>query len=289
MRTIDSDGKSLPALLKADERNAIIGVVLLFMVLYGIGWWTEGPVATVPALALALGLLAALLLLGMRRLRITLAEQLQQTQSLLYLHKHLNNDQPLPLFDSATLFPDAAATLVGLIRTRKPRLVVELGSGASTLIAAYCLQDLGEGRLVSLEHDPVYGERTRDGLRLHGLASAAQVVDAPLAPVTVNGRVHRWYDTRALDLIDAEVDLLIVDGPPRGVQELARYPALPLLIDKLADDAIVLVDDANRSDEREMLQRWQAEFTGFRALHSSVGDGTCVFERQPASARRAVP
>lgn len=278
-----SVSKSSPALLKADERNAVVGITVLFMVLYGLGWWTEGPVATVPALAVALGLLVALVLAAMRRLRTALAEQLQQSQSLLFLHKHLSNDQPLPAFDSAALFPDAAATLVGLIRTRKPRLVVELGSGTSTLIAALCLRDLGCGRLISLEHDPRYSESTRDQLRLHGLEAFADVVDAPLVPQTVNGRSHSWYDPGALNGIDVPVDLLIVDGPPRKVQPLARYPALPLLIARLSADALVFVDDTNRSDKREMVRRWQTEFPGFRVTRSAVGEGSTVFERRPAN------
>jgi predicted O-methyltransferase YrrM len=278
-----SVSKSSPALLKADERNAVVGITVLFMVLYGLGWWTEGPVATVPALAVALGLLAALVLAAMRRLRTALAEQLQQSQSLLFLHKHLSNDQPLPAFDSAALFPDAAATLVGLIRTRKPRLVVELGSGTSTLIAALCLRDLGCGRLISLKHDPRYSESTRDQLRLHGLEAFVDVVDAPLVPQTVNGRSHSWYDPGALNGIDVPVDMLIVDGPPRKVQPLSRYPALPLLIARLSADALVFVDDTNRSDEREMVRRWQTEFPGFRVTRSAVGEGSTVFERRPAN------
>jgi predicted O-methyltransferase YrrM len=265
--------------LKADERNAVIGVAVLFMLAYGVGWWSVGPVATVPALTVAVALLVALMLAGNRRLRAGLDAHLQQTQSLLFLQKHLNNDQPLPAFGSATLLPDAAATLVGLIRARKPRLVLELGSGVSTLIAAYCLRDQGGGRVVSLEHDPAYSSITRDNLRRHGLQQVAAVVDAPITPVTVNGEVRRWYDTRVLDGIDAGVDLLIVDGPPRKVQRLARYPALPLLINKLAADAVVLVDDANRSDEREMVRRWEAEFPGFTVTRIPVGEGTALFER----------
>jgi predicted O-methyltransferase YrrM len=265
--------------LKADERNAVIGVAVLFLVLYGIGWWSVGPVATVPALAVTLGLLAALVLAGVRRLRTGLDEHLQQTQSLLFLQKHVNNDQPLPAFGSATLFPDAAATLVGLIRTRKPRLVVELGSGVSTLIAAYCLRDLGNGKLISLEHDPVYSAITRDNLRRHGLERVAEVVDAPLTDVPVNNETRCWYDAGALDVIDSKVDLLLVDGPPRKVRKLARYPALPLLIDKLATNAVVLVDDANRSDERETVRRWQTEFPGFKVTHSPIGEGTVLLER----------
>jgi predicted O-methyltransferase YrrM len=156
---------------------------------------------------------------------------------------------------------------------------VELGSGVSTLIAAYCLRDNGNGKIISLEHDPLYSGVTRDNLHRHGLQHIAEVLDAPIGPVTVNDEVRRWYDVSALDALDSEVDLLIVDGPPRSVQHLARYPALPLLINRLAADAVVLVDDANRNDERETVLRWQSEFPDFTVMCSRTGDGTALFER----------
>jgi predicted O-methyltransferase YrrM len=283
MRPDRSLPKSPRSVLKADERNAVIAAAIFFMILYGLGWWGIGPVATVPALAVALGLLAALQLAGLRRLRAAVNQHLQQTQSLLFLQKQLNNEQPLPAFDSATLFPDAAATLAGLIRTRKPQLVLELGSGLSTLIAAYCLRDMGNGRLISLEHDALYSAISRDNLHRHGLQCIAEVVDAPLADVPVNQELRRWYDTRILNVIAGEVDLLIVDGPPHNVQPLARYPALPLLIDRLAADAVILVDDANRADEQEMVRRWQTEFPGFRLTYFPIGEGTILLERGRAA------
>jgi len=58
-------------------------------------------------------------------------------------------------------------------------------------------------------------------------------------------------------------DLLIIDGPPNGTQHLARYPALPILFHLLSEDVAVLLDDAFRVDEREIVKLWQKEFGGF--------------------------
>lgn len=276
---VSRNPNSAGSLLKTGERRAVAGVAVLFTLLYGTGWWAVGPVATVPALGILLALLAALVLAGTRRLRGALDEHLQQTQSLLYLQRHLDTDLPLPAFDRGALFPDAAATLVGLIQTRRPRLILELGSGASTLIAAHCLRRQGQGRLISLEHDPDFGAITRDNLARHRLQDLARVVDAPLESVAVGGGTSRWYDRRSLASVDAPVDLLLVDGPPRRIQPLARYPALPLLIDRLAADAVILVDDANRADEREMVARWCREFPGFRVTHIATGEGTVLMQR----------
>jgi predicted O-methyltransferase YrrM len=270
----------MPKLLKRGERNAVLGIAVLFMLFYGLGWWFAGPVATVPALAVTTALLAALVIAATRRLRSALDEHLQQTQALLFLQEQLHADQPLPLLDRASLLPDAAATLAGLIRTHRPQLVLELGSGVSTLIAAYCLRHQGSGRIISLEHDPHYSALTHENLQRHGLEHIARVIDAPLETVTVRDEVHRWYDVRSLEAVDAQVDLLVVDGPPRRIQRLARYPALPLLIDRLADNAVILVDDANRADERETVRRWQTEFPGFRVTRIVSGEGTVVMQRE---------
>ena len=42
---------------------------------------------------------------------------------------------------------------------------------------------------------------------------------------------------------------------------LARYPALPVLADRLAEGAYILLDDTERDDEQEILNRWIHEFS----------------------------
>jgi hypothetical protein len=71
----------------------------------------------------------------------------------------------------------------------------------------------------------------------------------------VAGRPRTWYDLKGLSALDP-IDLLVVDGPPFFVGALARYPALPLLWDRLAQDVTILLDDADRPDEREVVRRW---------------------------------
>jgi predicted O-methyltransferase YrrM len=42
----------------------------------------------------------------------------------------------------------------------RPKFVIECGSGSSTALIAACLQRIGQGRLVALEHDPGYARKT---------------------------------------------------------------------------------------------------------------------------------
>ncbi len=57
------------------------------------------------------------------------------------------------------------------------------------------------------------------------------------------------------------IDLLVVDGPPAYAagHGLARYPALPVLCDLLAPRATVILGDAERPGEQEVLRRWEHE------------------------------
>ena len=93
------------------------------------------------------------------------------------------------------------------------------------------------------------------------------VVHAPLAPHPHAEPGLSWYDDAALTaglraaLAGDPIDLLLVDGPPAYAagHGLARYPALPVLGDRLAPGATVVLDDAERPGEQEVLRRWERE------------------------------
>jgi len=91
----------------------------------------------------------------------------------------------------------------------------------------------------------------------------AEVRLAPLRSLRVDGEDYRWYDTAAVEDLDG-IDLLLVDGPPAAVGPLARYPAVPRLESKLSPTATIILDDAARSDERQILMRWTENRVGLR-------------------------
>ncbi len=263
---------------KRDEIRSLVGLGIGMPMLMGLGWWLWGPVVLVPAIAGGLVLLLAVQLGSARRLRMDLAESLQQTQALLFISSHLKTDQPIPPLGGAALLPDSAATLIGLINERRPQLIVELGSGVSTVIAAAALRQLGTGRIISLDHDEHYASLTRSHLRHHRLTDWAEVRHAPIEVTHIDGQAWNWYSKSALGH-EGAIDLLIVDGPPRKVQSLARYPAVRVLFDRLAPNCVIVVDDTNRGDEREIVRRWKSDLTGFDVVEIPHGEGTTVFRR----------
>lgn len=56
---------------------------------------------------------------------------------------------------------------------------------------------------------------------------------------------------------------MFVHGPPGDTQSKARYPALPLCHSLLSKDAIVILDDYYREDEKEMATLWAERYPGF--------------------------
>src|SRR5262249_31300362 len=138
--------------------------------------------------------------------------------------------------------------------------------------------EVGVGSIVSLDHDAAYAETTRRNLRRHGLQRLATVLHAPLITVQAAGQTFRWYDCSALPN-DGTFDLLVVDGPPAGTQLEVRYPALPLLMNRLSSTAAILLDDAGRGDEQAILARWLKEFPAFVHEEVTTEKGAAILRR----------
>ena len=154
--------------------------------------------------------------------------------------------------------PMTTSTLVRQVLDHAPALVVEAGSGGSSVWVGYCLERIGRGRCISLDHEEEYAEKTRAELRRHGLDHLVEVRVCPLVEHEVGGETFRWYDMSGLDDVTG-IDLLFVDGPPGRTGRQARYPAVPLLHDKLSPAARILLDDSDRTNERKIIERWVAE------------------------------
>ena len=140
--------------------------------------------------------------------------------------------------------------IVQEIDSGKPRQVVELGAGASTLIAARALRRSGGGQLLSVDQHADFVAATCQWLADHDLS--ADIRTAPLER-HVPSWPGRWY---AIDDLPDRIDLLIVDGPPWAVHPLVRGAA-ECLFARLAPGGVILLDDAARPGERIVARRWR--------------------------------
>lgn len=183
-----------------------------------------------------------------------------ELEAVTQLYRDFRPRAPMPASGGFALNPTGLLQVLQLIRQRGPRFVLELGSGTSSVWLGYALEAAG-GRLVTVDHDPRFADRTRSLLDLHGLGRVGQVRLAPLLPLELDGQKYTWYDPECLtDLRD--VDLLVVDGPPEGTGTDARYPAMPVLERVLSPAATIVLDDATRPAEAEVVRRWLDEWPG---------------------------
>jgi hypothetical protein len=156
----------------------------------------------------------------------------------------------------------------------------------STALVAQAVRGTGR-RVWSVEHDEGWAQACLSRLERAGLREPVTLIRAPLADQPFDGYRARWYDRTALDVLPADVGLLVVDGPPwLGGRE--RWPALEVLGDLLRPDAVVLADDGRRRHERLMARRWAAR-SGLTLRWVDTAKGAWMLRREERPRLRGLP
>jgi predicted O-methyltransferase YrrM len=127
--------------------------------------------------------------------------------------------------------------------------ILECGSGVSTILIA-ALTSTRKTPYVVLEHDRKWYEHLKVILDTLGFQHV-RLVHAPLQ----NFGYYDWYRVPA-DQIADDIRLVICDGPP-GKIDGGRYGLMPRMENHLADDCVILLDDAHREGERQVLDAWK--------------------------------
>jgi predicted O-methyltransferase YrrM len=186
---------------------------------------------------------------------------------------------PLPPMSGWAATPELAVVVLKMIQEYKPNLIVEAGSGVSTLIAGYSLEKYNpEGKIISLDHDLTYAKKTRHESELHNLADRTEIRTATLKEMTINQKECIWYSPEAIQF-ENPIDMLIIDGPPFKTQKNARYPALPVLYKYLSKRAVIVMHDTDRSSESSTIKRWIREFDDLTIQTLSSEKGITILLR----------
>lgn len=182
----------------------------------------------------------------------------------------VTHPHPMPELGGWAATPSTMLWILDRVMSEPVHTIVECGSGTSTVWIATALKARGaDGRVVALEDNEHYAEITRAELERLGLSDWATVVHAPLVDTGLpDDSSQPWFDLSGLAL-PGEIDLLFVDGPPSRVAPQVRYPAFPLLADRLAPSAVVILDDTGRPAEDAIVERWSREVHAGRALEVS--------------------
>jgi hypothetical protein len=168
-----------------------------------------------------------------------LAQTYRQIEALLMLTKCLPLRHPLPPMRGATVSPDLALLLYELVHAHAPALVVECGSGVSSLVMGYALESVGAGRLVAFEHDAAHAERSAALVRRHELERQVEIVHAGLQEMRLAGERWQWY------------------GP----------------------EVVVVLDDVARPDEWAITERWLREDPRLTLQRIAHEKGTAILTR----------
>lgn len=155
-----------------------------------------------------------------------------------------------------------ANLLIYKIITKRPKNIVELGSGLSTLLTLKTLKKLGyEFFFYSFDSDKSFLEETKNLLISEGLEINQQInlIYSDIKQISIMGTDYKWYEPSNFIFKFSKIDLLVIDGPIGTLCKNARYPAIPILKKYLQRGSMVLLDDANREDEEFIVDAWRKE------------------------------
>lgn len=173
------------------------------------------------------------------------------------------------------LSPDAGVLLYKSILNNKPKCVLELGGGLSTVIIAAALRKNGTGKLISVDHDIKYATSTKKNIDERGLGEYCDIRVAPIRVYGDNKKVD-WYDIDVIKPGLDKIDYLVVDGPPGGTTKDARQPAVELLGSLLSKKVVVFIDDYSREDERKAVDFWLKQLNNHKLTSYDTEKGTAI-------------
>jgi predicted O-methyltransferase YrrM len=164
-------------------------------------------------------------------------------------------------WSGSSMRPSGLVNVLNDIFINNRAIILECGGGISTFYIARLLSSRG-GHLYTVEHNQEWLDLLQNQLNKEGLAHLVTFIYAPLKPTNLSLENIPWYDGEAIDKQlpqDKKIDLLLVDGPPAYEEHLkySRYPAVPYFLSQLKSDFTIVIDDANRSGEQEIIKRWE--------------------------------
>lgn len=168
-----------------------------------------------------------------------------------------------------------ARYLIQKIKSKRPVNVVELGSGTSTLIIAKTLEKLGyKYSLVSFDSDKEFLEQTKKLMLAENIYDEMKVklVFSPIKNLAINNNLYRWYDLKDFEFDFDKIDLLFVDGPVGNLCKNARYPAVEIMKKYLKEGSVLILHDAKRIDEKEIVKMWKKENNKIKNIYSVETD-----------------
>ena len=218
----------------------------------------------------------------------------KQVESFIGIQNYLEKGIKPLSFHGWPISPDIGLYIAGLIDANSYDVIIEFGSGTSTVLMAKALvakqigiseksitnksvkrdvsilidehyKDL-PARIVSFEHNSKYHTDTLSSLKDNNVEHLVDLVHAPLVDYEYKDGTQYLYYSCTEKLQDianifkgrkANI-LVLVDGPPGSTNKNARFPCLPHFLKLLPGHSFTIVmDDYARAEEKETIEIWQ--------------------------------
>jgi hypothetical protein len=153
-------------------------------------------------------------------------------------------------YGGSAISSQTAEFIIDFLREKKPKNILEFGSGTSTFIFADYAKSTG-AKVTSLEHLKWAMDETLDLL-----GEYKEYVDLRYAPINLD--VSQEYQSE----IPLGIDFVLIDGPPAygGINHIGRESTLPQIYNYLDNNWNILIDDADRDHEKNCIKMWQEKY-----------------------------
>jgi|GEM_PF-4364444 len=207
----------------------------------------------------------------------------KQLEAFMGVQQFLTTGQPSLDYHGWPISSDIAMYLLNKVQQENFDVIIEFGSGTSTVLFAKAIQQLQSGetkslselkrlanqetsneiseyrdfaqhdlpkRVVTFEHNKTYHKKTTESLIAHQVNHLVDLVHAPLVDWTADGKDYLHYDCddklkELKHIFEGRIAkiMVFVDGPPGATCEQARYPAIPKILKHLAKHELHIVMD----------------------------------------------
>ena len=175
-----------------------------------------------------------------------------QLTEFIQLNKRIHPETILPITRGYAGSPDFLNIILDSINDLNPKLIIEASCGVSSIVISDLISQKDiDTQHIALEHDEKYLNKCQSKIR----SKRSKIIHAPLKDHQIEGKSWKWYDISKVEF-SKKIDLLIIDGPPAHLQDNSRFPALPLLINHMAETATIIMDDFDRKAEQRIIKLW---------------------------------
>jgi hypothetical protein len=158
------------------------------------------------------------------------------------------------------------AVILNDIIINQRKNIIEFGSGISTLAIANLIKKNNlQCNFISVEDNNEWFNYISSFLSRNGLQKNVKIIYAPLERNNLALENNLWYSMETINKAlsnESKFNLVIIDGPGAWQPKLrlSRYTAVPFLINSLAEEFSIFLDDTNRKGEKEIMNLWHQKF-----------------------------